>query len=494
MALAQRSHIEIYKKVIRDMQTRIHHVPEMRRIQRIHFIGIGGAGMCGIAEVLLNQGYKIRGSDIQENAATRRLSELGAEIKIGHREENVTGVDVVVRSTAISESNPEVVAATRSRIPLVARAEMLAELMRYRHGIAVAGTHGKTTTTSLLASVFLEGERDPTYVIGGLLTSAATNAKLGESRYLIAEADESDASFLHLQPMVSIVTNIDMDHMSTYQGDFERLKNTFLDFIHNLPFYGLVVTCIDDPTVRELLPKFGRPTLTYGFSEDADYRAIDVKQIKNRISARVARPGKLQDLQVDLNMPGKHNILNALAAIAVSSDEGVSDRAIIAGLKQFEGVKRRFQITDLYVQSKSLMLVDDYGHHPNEVDATIQAVRDGWPGRRLVMIFQPHRYSRTRDLYDDFIRVLSRVDFLILLDVYSAGEKRISGSDSRALGQSIRQRGELDPIYVQSLDEAVKTLETICADDDIVLVQGAGNVNQVSRQIVEKYREEKKSV
>ncbi|MBV1915206.1 MAG: UDP-N-acetylmuramate--L-alanine ligase [Pseudomonadales bacterium] len=466
----------------------------MRRIQRIHFIGIGGAGMCGIAEVLLNQGYKIRGSDIKENAATQRLKELGAEIKIGHCEENVEGVDVVVRSTAISPTNPEIVAATRSRIPLIARAEMLAELMRYRHGIAVAGTHGKTTTTSLLASVFLEGERDPTYVIGGLLTSAATNAKLGESRYLIAEADESDASFLHLQPMVSIVTNIDMDHMSTYQGDFEQLKNTFLDFIHNLPFYGLVVACIDDPVVRELLPKFGRPTLTYGFSEDADFRATEVKQIKNRISAHVERPGILKSLQIDLNMPGRHNILNALAAIAVSSDEGVSDRAIVAGLKEFEGVKRRFQISELKTESKQVMLVDDYGHHPNEVDATVNAVRDGWPDRRLVMIFQPHRYSRTRDLYDDFVRVLSKVDLLILLDVYSAGEKRISGSDSRALSQSIRQRGDVDPIYVQSLDEAIKTFEKISVDGDIVLVQGAGNVNQVSRQIVENHRTEKKDV
>jgi len=469
------------------MQNRIHHIPEMRRIERIHFIGIGGAGMCGIAEVLLNQGYKIRGSDIQENAATNRLKELGAEIKIGHKTENVKGVDVVVRSTAIAETNPEIVAANKSRIPLVARAEMLAELMRYRHGIAVAGTHGKTTTTSLLASIFLEGERDPTYVIGGLLTSAATNAKLGESRYLIAEADESDASFLHLQPMVSIVTNIDMDHMPTYQGDFEQLKNTFIEFIHNLPFYGLVVACIDDENVRELMPRFGRPTLTYGFSEDADYRAINVSQIENRITARVERPGKLKALEIDLNMPGRHNILNALAAIAVSSDEGLSDRAIVAGLKHFEGVKRRFQINQLKSDDKEMMLVDDYGHHPNEVDATIQAVRDGWPDKRLVMIFQPHRYSRTRDLYDDFVRVLSRVDLLILLDVYAAGEKRITGSDSRSLSQSIRQRGDLDPIYVQSLDEAVQTLEKIRKDGDIVLVQGAGNVNQVSKSILNKY-------
>ena len=459
----------------------------MRRIERIHFIGIGGAGMCGIAEVLLNQGYKIRGSDIQENAATNRLKELGAEIKIGHKTENVKGVDVVVRSTAIAETNPEIVAANKSRIPLVARAEMLAELMRYRHGIAVAGTHGKTTTTSLLASIFLEGERDPTYVIGGLLTSAATNAKLGESRYLIAEADESDASFLHLQPMVSIVTNIDMDHMPTYQGDFEQLKNTFIEFIHNLPFYGLVVACIDDENVRELMPRFGRPTLTYGFSEDADYRAINVSQIENRITARVERPGKLKALEIDLNMPGRHNILNALAAIAVSSDEGLSDRAIVAGLKHFEGVKRRFQINQLKSDDKEMMLVDDYGHHPNEVDATIQAVRDGWPDKRLVMIFQPHRYSRMRDLYDDFVRVLSRVDLLILLDVYAAGEKRITGSDSRSLSQSIRQRGDLDPIYVQSLDEAVQTLEKIRKDGDIVLVQGAGNVNQVSKSILNKY-------
>ncbi|MBL4583924.1 MAG: UDP-N-acetylmuramate--L-alanine ligase [Pseudomonadales bacterium] len=469
------------------MQNRIHHIPEMRRIQCIHFIGIGGAGMCGIAEVLLNQGYKIRGSDIQENGATDRLKELGAEIRIGHKEENVVGVDVVVRSTAIDDNNPELVAASKHRIPVVARAEMLSELMRYRHGIAVAGTHGKTTTTSLLASIFLEGERDPTYVIGGLLTSAATNAKLGESQYLIAEADESDASFLHLQPMVSVITNIDMDHMSTYQGDFEQLKNTFVEFIHNLPFYGLLVACIDDSTVRELMPRFGRPTLTYGFSEDADYRAINVVQIERRISATIERPGELKDLDIDLNMPGRHNILNALAAIAVSSDEGLSDRAIIAGLKEFEGVKRRFQIHELVNNEQQMMLVDDYGHHPNEVLATIQAVRDGWSKRRLVMIFQPHRYSRTRDLYDDFVRVLSKVDLLILLDVYSAGEKRIAGSDSRSLGQSIRQQGGLDPIYVKSIDEAIKTLEKVHADGDIVLVQGAGNVNQVSQKIIRKY-------
>lgn len=459
-------------------------IPEMRRISRIHFIGIGGVGMCGIAEVLLNQGYKISGSDIRVSATTQRLEGLGMDIFIGHADENVSGVDVVVVSTAVNEENPEVKAAREQRIPIVRRAEMLAELMRYRHGIAVAGTHGKTTTTSLLASIFAEGELDPTFVIGGRLNSAGTNAKMGTSRYLVAEADESDASFLHLQPMVAIVTNIDADHMETYENDFSKLKKTFVEFLHNLPFYGLAVMCIDDPVVREVMPEVSRPVLTYGVSEDADYRAENIRQEGMYTRFTVKRPGDYADLEISLNMPGHHNMLNALATIAVATDEGISDQAICTALTKFEGVGRRFQVLgDVPVDGGSVMLVDDYGHHPREVAAVIKAVREGWPDKRLVMINQPHRYSRTRDLYEDFVEVLTEADVLLLLEVYAAGEEPIAGADSRSLCRSIRQRGRIEPVFVSDKDSIADVLKDILEPGDLLLTQGAGDITAVAHQL-----------
>ena len=459
-------------------------IPEMRRIQTIHFVGIGGVGMCGIAEVLCNQGYRITGSDLRPSATTRRLAGLGIEIFIGHSEENVASAHVVVTSTAVDGDNPELSAARERRIPIVRRAEMLAELMRYRHGVAVAGTHGKTTTTSLLASVFAEGQKDPTFVIGGQLNSAGSNARMGTSRYLIAEADESDASFLHLQPMVAIVTNIDADHMDTYGGDFNKLKQTFVDFLHNLPFYGLAVMCIDDPVVREILPRISRPVLTYGLSEDADFRAEQVSQTGMKTHFVVRRPEGMSTLNVTVNMPGNHNVLNALASIAVASDEGIEDVAICQALEKFSGVGRRFQVlADLPVEGGEVMLVDDYGHHPREVMATVKAVREGWPERRLVMINQPHRYTRTRDLYEDFVQVLNEVDALLLLEVYSAGEEPISGADSRSLCRSIRQRGKLDPLFVESAEQLPELLGNLLRPGDILLTQGAGNVTAIAHQI-----------
>ncbi len=460
-------------------------IPAMRRVRRIHFVGIGGAGMAGIAEVLLNEGYEISGSDIAESANTRRLRELGAKVFIGHAESNVVDVSVVVVSTAVAADNPEVVAAHAARIPVVRRAEMLAELMRFRHGIAVAGTHGKTTTTSLVATVLGHAELDPTFVIGGLLNSAGTNARLGNSRYLVAEADESDASFLHLQPMVSIVTNIEADHMDTYEGDFGKLKTTFIDFLHNLPFYGLAVLCIDDPVIRELLTRVGRPTTTYGFSEDADLRAVDFVQQGHQSSFTIERRDQAP-LAVTLNLPGRHNALNALAAIAVAMDCGISDALIQEALSRFGGVGRRFQHLGEFATGRGqVMLVDDYGHHPTEVLATIRAARAGWPDKRLVLLFQPHRYTRTRDLYEDFVEVLSQVDLLLLLDVYPAGEKPIAGADGRALARSIRQRGNLEPVFVASPEQVPARIADLLQEGDLLITQGAGNVGQLARRLAE---------
>jgi len=459
-------------------------IPEMRRVKRIHFVGIGGAGMGGIAEVLLNEGYQISGSDIGENLVVKRLKKLGASVQIGHDAKHIMGASVIVVSTAISKDNPELVEAQNSRIPIVRRAEMLAELMRFRHGVAIAGTHGKTTTTSLIASIFAEGELDPTFVIGGLLNSAGTNARLGSSRYLIAEADESDASFLHLQPMVAVVTNIDADHMETYQGSFEKLKDTYIEFLHNLPFYGLAVVCIDNPVVRELLPRIGRQTITYGFSEDADVQATNYQQQGGISYFTVEREGKAP-LDMSVNLPGQHNVLNALAAIAVADDEGVADHSIDKALKDFAGIGRRFeQLADIQTDAGEMVLVDDYGHHPSEVKATIQAMRNGWPNKRLVMIFQPHRYSRTRDLYEDFVEVLSEVDCLLLLDVYAAGETPIATADSKSLAGSIRQRGQLDPIYVSDAQMLPELLAAQLIDGDMVITQGAGNIGAISRELI----------
>ncbi|WP_296222631.1 UDP-N-acetylmuramate--L-alanine ligase [Pseudomonas sp. UBA2684] len=457
----------------------------MRRIRRIHFVGIGGAGMCGIAEVLLNLGYEVSGSDLKASAVTERLENFGAQIFIGHRAENAEHADVLVVSSAINTANPEVATALERRIPVVPRAEMLAELMRYRHGVAVAGTHGKTTTTSLLASVFAAGGLDPTFVIGGRLNAAGTNAQLGTSRYLIAEADESDASFLHLQPMVAVVTNIDMDHMSTYEGDFNKLKKTFVEFLHNLPFYGLAVMCVDDPIVREILPQVARPTVTYGFDEGADVRAINVRQQGMQTFFTVLRRDRAP-LDVSVNMPGNHNVLNALATIAIASDEGISDAAIVQGLSCFQGVGRRFQVYgDLPVDGGSVMLVDDYGHHPREVAAVIKAVRGGWPERRLVMVYQPHRFSRTRDLYEDFVQVLADANVLLLMEVYPAGEEPIPGADSKHLCHSIRQRGQLDPIYIERGIELAPLIKPLLRAGDILLCQGAGDIGGLAPQLLQ---------
>ncbi|GLQ73884.1 UDP-N-acetylmuramate--L-alanine ligase [Vibrio penaeicida] len=471
-------------------------VPEMRRVKSIHFVGIGGAGMSGIAEVLLNEGYHISGSDLAENPVTERLSGKGATIYFGHDAGNVEKASVVVVSTAIQQDNPELVAAKERRIPVVRRAEMLAELMRFRHGIAVAGTHGKTTTTALVTQIYSEAGLDPTFVNGGLVKSVGTNARLGSSRILIAEADESDASFLHLQPMVSIVTNIEADHMDTYGGDFETLKQTFIDFLHNLPFYGQAIMCIDDPVVRELIPRVSRQVITYGFSEDADVRIENYRQEGQQGKFTVVRKGKA-NLDITLNIPGKHNALNASAAIAVATEDDVADEAILSAMAGTQGTGRRFDhLGEFETGCGKAMLVDDYGHHPSEVDVTIDAARAGWEDKRLVMVFQPHRYSRTRDLYDDFANVLEKVDVLIMLDVYSAGEAPIAGADGRALCRTIRSRGKLDPIFVPETQNLPSVLANVLQDGDLVLTQGAGDVGKVAKVLaglelnVERMRQE----
>ena len=458
--------------------------PEMRRISRIHFVGIGGSGMSGIAEVLLNQGYQISGSDINVGQTIKRLKASGMEIFKGHAKNNIDGADVVVKSSAVTLENPEIAAAYELGIPVVRRAEMLSELMRYRHGVAVAGTHGKTTTTSLIAAIFAEAKLDPTFIVGGRVNSTGTNAKLGASRYIIAEADESDASFLHLQPMVAVVTNIEPDHMETYGFDFDQLKATYIEFLHNLPFYGLAVVCIDDPVIQELIKTIGRPTLTYGFSETAAYRITEFSMIEGRSQFVIDRPDNQSTLTVSMNIPGRHNALNSAAAIAIASDEGISEKAIVAGLEKFCGVGRRFETIGEYPvenngKTGTATLVDDYGHHPTELKATIDAVRDGWPEKRLVMVFQPHRYSRTRDLYEDFVQVLSEVDLLIMLDVYAAGEDPIVGAGSKNLCNSIRQRGAIDPIYVEDMEEIPSLVAGLVQTDDIVLTQGAGSVSKL---------------
>ncbi|KXS50712.1 MAG: UDP-N-acetylmuramate:L-alanine ligase [Marinobacter sp. T13-3] len=463
----------------------VYQVPEMRRIRHIHFVGIGGAGMSGIAEVLKNQGYEVSGSDIKDSPVTGRLRALGVEVQIGHREENSAKADVVVVSTAVSSDNPEVSAARSRRVPIVPRAEMLAEIMRYRHGIAIAGTHGKTTTTSLIASVLGEAGLDPTFVIGGKLNSAGTNAQLGGSRYLVAEADESDASFLHLTPVISVVTNIEADHMDTYGGDIEKLKQTFVDFLHNLPFYGVAVMCVDDAYVREIIPRISRAIITYGIDNpEADYRAEEIYSDGLKTRFVVRRPGGRPDLQVELKMPGRHNVLNALAAIAVATDEGVDDQAICSGLAGFAGVGRRFQVYGEYqIEQGSVTLVDDYGHHPTEVQAVIRAAREAWPERRIVMLYQPHRFSRTRDLYEDFVRVLSEVDALLLMEVYAAGESAIPGADGRALCRSIRQRGNVEPVFVEKNDNIESVLSNVLRDGDLLITQGAGDIGGVAARL-----------
>ncbi|MDM1246243.1 UDP-N-acetylmuramate--L-alanine ligase [Acinetobacter sichuanensis] len=461
-------------------------IPEMRRIKHIHFVGIGGAGMCGIAEVLKNQGYKVSGSDIKASKTTAQLEENGIKVYIGHTAKNIQGANVLVVSTAIDPENLEVKEAIENRIPVVRRAEMLGELMRYRHGIAVAGTHGKTTTTSLVTCMLAEENMDPTYVIGGLLNRTGVNAALGASRYIVAEADESDASFLHLEPMAAIVTNIDADHMDTYGGSFDVLKDTFVKFLQKMPFYGLAVVCGDDANIREIMPRIGRPVLTYGFNEDNDIRAIDVEQIGMQSSFTVLRKDR-EPLRLTINLPGLHNILNALAAIGIATDEGVSDAAIARALESFSGVGRRFQVQgEFELGEGNVKLVDDYGHHPKEVEATIKAARASHPERRLVMMFQPHRFSRTRDCFDDFVDVLSQVDQLLLLEVYPAGEKPIVGADSRALARSIRLRGEVEPILIDPVEGNLQNaIQKVLQANDLLLTQGAGNVGAISVELAQ---------
>lgn len=458
-------------------------VPEMGRIRTIHFIGIGGAGMCGIAEVLLNQGYAVSGSDISVSQNTQRLAGMGARIAIGHAADNVQDADVVVTSSAVQADNVEVQAALKSRTPVVPRAEMLGELMRYRHGIAVAGTHGKTTTTSLITEIFRAAGLSPTFVIGGLLKSAGTNAELGAGRYLVAEADESDASFLYLQPMSAVITNIDQDHMATYGNDFSKLKETFVEFAHRLPFYGAVVVCIDDRDVQEILPQLSRRVITYGLSDEASVRATNVV-IAQGISTFDVEVDGQQRFAVELSVPGNHNVKNALAAIAVALDEGIDEAHIRAGLGQFGGVERRFQTTEnVLVGEQLLTMVDDYGHHPTEVAAVIETARKVWPERRLLMVYQPHRYSRTKDLFEDFVQTLGEVDALLLVDVYAAGETVIPGADGRTLSQAIRQRGQLSPVFAQNPEEALELLPATVQAGDVLLVQGAGNVSQISQAL-----------
>jgi UDP-N-acetylmuramate--alanine ligase len=456
----------------------------MRRIRRIHLLGIGGSGMGGIAEVLANLGYEVSGSDIAENAVTRRLHDLGVTIHRGHDAAHVREADVLVVSSAIDPDNPELKAAREARIPVVRRAEMLAELMRFRYGIAVAGTHGKTTTTSLVASLLAEGGLDPTFVIGGRLNSTASHSRLGQGAYLVAEADESDASFLHLQPMIAVVTNIDADHLATYQGDFAKLRATFLEFLHHLPFYGLAVLCVNDRHLAAMLDEVGRPTLTYGIDVEADVTARNLCAEGTRTHFEIALPGRDDALAVTLNLPGRHNVLNALAAVAVAHELGVADEAIRRGLDNFQGIGRRFQVYgDLVTPAGTITLVDDYGHHPTEIAATLAAARDAWPDRRLVLAFQPHRYTRTRDLFEDFADVLSEPEVLVLLDVYAAGEASIPGADGRTLARAIRARGQVDPVFVESPDRFVETLLGVLRDGDVLLTQGAGNVGTLAASL-----------
>lgn len=462
--------------------------PRMGRVERIHFVGIGGAGMCGIAEVLHNEGYKISGSDVTESRVVQRLQSLGIQVHIGHRVENIKNADVIVRSTAIDTNNPEIQEAIKKRIPIIPRAAMLAELMRFRQGIAIAGTHGKTTTTSLVSSLLAEGGFDPSFVIGGKLNSCGSNAQLGKSAYFVAEADESDASFLFLKPTMAIVTNIDADHMSTYGDDFSKLRSTFVEFLHHLPFYGLAVLCIDDKEVRNILPLVQRPTLSYGFSEDAQYRAINWQQNGLLSEFTIQRPAPYKALQIQFKWPGRHNVLNALAAVAIATEVGVSDKAIVQGLLNFQGVGRRFQILgERHFAQGTSLVIDDYGHHPQEIRATIDAFRSVWPDKRLVHVFQPHRYTRTQSLFSDFVNVLSMSDELLLFDIYSAGEAVIPGVSSELLVEKINAQSQKATLVTEQNFE--KHLDSLVKDGDVVLMQGAGNIGQLAINLMQSLRE-----
>ena len=459
--------------------------------KRAHLVGIGGVSMCPLAEMLAGKGLLVQGSDMTESDSVKHLRSKGISVAIGHNAENLGDCDFVIRTAAVHDGNPEIAGAIARGIPVYERAQAWGALMRkYPNALCVSGTHGKTTTTAMVSSIYAEAGLDPTFVNGGLVKAAGVHARLGHSRYLIAEADESDASFLHLQPMVAIVTNIEADHMDTYHGDFENLKQTFINFLHNLPFYGRAVMCVDDPVIRELLPRVGRQITTYGFSDDADVRVEDYRQVGAQGHFRLVRQDKAI-LQVTLNAPGRHNALNAAAAVAVATEEGIDDRAILRALESFQGTGRRFDflgefpLAEVNGKPGSAMLIDDYGHHPTEVDATIKAARAGWPDKNLVMVFQPHRYTRTRDLYDDFANVLTQVDALLMLDVYPAGEAPIPGADSRSLCRTIRGRGKVDPILVPDSAQAAEMLASVLTGNDLVLVQGAGNIGKIARHLAE---------
>ncbi|WP_439113626.1 UDP-N-acetylmuramate--L-alanine ligase [Hydrogenophaga sp.] len=464
-------------------------------IRHIHFVGIGGSGMSGIAEVLLNQGYVISGSDLGENAATRRLVTMGATVFTGHDARYIEGADAIVTSTAVKEDNPEVVAAHAKLVPVVPRAVMLAELMRMKKGVAIAGTHGKTTTTSLVASVLAAAHLDPTFVIGGRLNSAGANAQLGSGEYIVVEADESDASFLNLLPVLSVVTNIDADHMDTYGHDFGRLKAAFIEFLHRMPFYGAAVVCVDDPSIREILPQIARPITSYGFSEDAQVRAVNVRPVGAQMHFTVQRKNGIQlpDLDVVLNLPGHHNVLNALAAIGIAVELGVDDAAVVQALAEFKGVGRRFQ---RYGEATlptggHCTLVDDYGHHPVEMAATLSAARGAFPGRRLVLAFQPHRYSRTRDCFEDFVKVIGQADAVLLAEVYAAGEAPIVAADGRSLTRALRVAGKLEPVFVDDIGDMPQAILDNARGGDVVLCMGAGSIGAVAARVLELAQESK---
>lgn len=455
------------------------------KVKNIHFIGIAGSGMSGIAEVLLNLDFSVSGSDLVVNATTKRLTAFGATVYQGHAAVNLGAADVVVVSSAVNEQNPEVIAARQKNIPVVPRALMLAELMRFRQGIAVAGTHGKTTTTSLIASILAEAGMDPTYVIGGKLEAANANAKLGTGEYIVAEADESDASFLHLTPVMAVVTNIDQDHMETYEHSFDKLKSAFVEFLQQLPFWGMAVVCIDDSNIREILPRVTKPVMTYGFSEDARIRAKNVRADDGKMHFTVQRiNGVTTEFDVTLNLPGNHYVLNALAAIAIASELNVPDVAIIKALKEFKGVGRRFERYGEVAAKNggSFTLIDDYGHHPVEMQAVIAAARAAFPERRLVLAFQPHRYTRTRDCFEDFVRVISSADAVVLTEVYAAGEAPIVAADTRSLIRAIRVAGKVEPLFVDSTDGLPQAILGLAQDHDVVIVMGAGSIGQVASQ------------
>jgi len=469
-----------------NSKTSASHENFMRRIRKVHFVGIGGAGMSGIADVMHTLGYQVSGSDIANNAVTERLKGLGVKVYHSHTAENISDVDVVVTSTAINKENVEVEAARIRRIPVVPRAEMLAELMRFSHGIAVAGTHGKTTTTSLVTSVLAEAGLDPTYVIGGKLNSSATHARLGKGKYLVAEADESDASFLYLQPMIAIVTNVDADHLPTYDGDFSRLKQAFVEFLHHLPFYGLAVVCVDDDEARSLLPEITRPVIRYGIDFDADVCASNIRYQGSQSIFDVMLPDGDAPFEVTLNMPGRHNVLNALAAICVAYELGVSAQHMQTALSGFEGIGRRMhRYGDIKLKQGVVTLIDDYAHHPTEVAATLNACKNAWPEKRLVAVFQPHRYTRTRDLFEDFSRVLAECDVLVLTEIFAAGEEHVAGADGRALCAAIRARGKVNPVFIEDVEKLADDLQTILQDGDLVLTMGAGSIGRIASQLKE---------